>query len=373
MAADNSSEQLGKDVSEFFERELDTKIQLAEMRKRQMVEVVRERYLKIVAEHLEALAPPEMEVDPPKKGRPDHTWVVVLSDWHVGQRTTLAETGGMFEQSTLITTGQIKDLCSKLTSMHKLWSTSINIVEIVLLVLGDLVEGDDMRPSQHQGIDRLVIQQAFEAGNLLYSVTQQAMKLSPKVRVRIVGGNHDRTSRKPGYGGLGELGYTDTHAWMIGATLEQRLSNAVKRGRVDIRNSETFFDGDIISGQRVVFEHGASIKVSSGSYGGIGYYPIANAARRYREMLDGADLMIIGHYHQANVLNMGRGYQILNGALPASTPYVQSNFKTVSRPCQLLLDIHADHGLIGFHPVYLEHAGLAQPGDFWKSRTTSVI
>lgn len=370
MAGD--SEQLGKDVSEFFERELDSKIALTEMRKRQTVEAVRERYIKMVSEHLHVLGPPKLKVDLPKPGRPNHTWILVLSDWHVGQRTSLAETGGLFEQSTEITTGQIRDLCTKLITLHKSWSASINIVEIVLLVLGDLVENDDMRPSQHQGIDRLVIQQVLEAGNLLYAVTQQAMELCSKVRVRIVGGNHDRTSRKPGYGGLGELGYLDTYSYLIGMTLAQRLTQAAEQGRVDIRNSETFFDGDIIAGQRCVYEHGASIKTSSGSYGGIGYYPIANAARRYREMLDGADLMIIGHYHQANVLNMGRGYQILNGALPASTQYVQSNFKSVSRPTQLLLDLHPDYGLVGWHPIYLEHSGLAQPGDYWKSRQANA-
>lgn len=366
---DNDNEQLGKDVSEFFERELDSKLVLAEMRKRQTVETVRERYMKLVAEHLKALPPPKLKIDPPQRERADHTWVLVLSDWHVGQRTSLAETGGLFEQSTEITRIQIHDLCSTLVNMHKTWSTSVNVTEIVLLVLGDLVEGDDMRPSQHQGIDRLVIQQTLEAGDLLYAVTEQAMKLAPKVRVRIVGGNHDRTSRKPGYGGLGELGYLDTYAYLIGMMLKQRLSQAEETGRVDVRNSETFFDGDIICGQRVIYEHGASFRTGQGSYGGISYYPIANAARRYKEMLDGADLMVMGHFHQANLLNMGRGFQVMNGALPASTQYVQSSFKAVSRPVQVLLDLQDKYGLVGFIPIYLEHAGIAEVGHYWKSRT----
>src|SRR5207244_799601 len=143
------------------------------------------------------------------------------------------------------------------------------IERIVLLGLGDFVEHDDMRPSQHRAVDRLVIQQSLDAGQLLYAVTHTAMRLAPRVSLRIVGGNHDRTSQRPGYAGLGQLGYADTYAYLIGATLEQRLAHAIRARRVDVRNSESFFDGEVIAGQRSVWEHGASFRTSTGSYGGI--------------------------------------------------------------------------------------------------------
>src|SRR5207253_2189896 len=139
------------------------------------------------------------------------------------------------------------------------------------------------------------------------------------VRVHNVGGNHDRTSPKPGLAGLGQLGFHDTYAWLAGEYIRASHSQAIKEGRLAITNWESAFGYDIIAGQRTVFEHGASFKTSTGSYGGVPYYPIANAAGKYREMLDGADLVVFGHHHIPALLPMGRGWQVLNGSFAPST------------------------------------------------------
>ena len=61
----------------------------------------------------------------------------------------------------------------------------------------------------------------------------------------------------------------------------------------------------------------------------------------------------------------GRGWLVVNGALPATTQFEQSSFKSVHRPQQTLLTVHVEHGLTNWQPIYLDVPGTALPGDIW--------
>ncbi len=56
----------------------------------------------------------------------------------------------------------------------------------------------------------------------------------------------------------------------------------------------------------------------------------------------------------------------MNGALPPSTSFVQSNFKKIAVPSQILLDLHPKHGMIAYRPIYLPHEGILPPGETWR-------
>lgn len=116
-----------------------------------------------------------------------------------------------------------------------------------------------------------------------------------------------------------------------------------------------------------VARRNGTVFITGNSYGGVSYYSIANAAGGYMRMLDGADMVVFGHFHQPMVLPIkgGWGWQVVNGAFPPSTEFVQSNFKGFGRPCQLLLDFHDDYGMVGSRPIYLETENMIKPGEFW--------
>lgn len=298
---------------------------------------------------------------------PHHTWVLLLSDWHIGQKTSSGMTGGLFEQSLSRTRTQIAELTETLSYLHEIASGSEQIDDLYILGLGDFHEGDGMRPRQATEIDETVTEQCVDVVNTLSGLIQSALTRFRRVVFHNVGGNHDRVSQKAGLGGLGELAYHDTYSWLAGAMLEREFTYAQLAGRLRFKNWTTFFGYDIIAGHRFVFEHGASFRTSSGSYGGIGWYPIQNAAQRYVQMLDGADFICMGHFHTAACLPLGKGWQVLNGALPPSTPFVQSSFKKINTPSQTLLDIHAKHGLSAYRPIYLPHSGMVTPKALWTS------
>lgn len=341
--------------------------EIAELKRLLTAENHRQDALRLIRETVAAVDPPKMRARvSPGKRAPHHTWGLLVSDWQLGQLTTFAASGQVFEQTTAVTRAQVRDLWSRVEYLHGIESHGKSIEELVIFSLGDLMEGDSMRASQAAKVDQLASKQAMDVLDLEAELINNALSLFPKVRVLHVGGNHDRLSAKPGEAGLGELGYIDTFSWMIGGVLQRMFEKAIDDGRLTIVNHESFFGTAIVANQRCVYEHGASFRASTGSYGGTSYYSIANAAAGYQKMLDGADLVLMGHHHKAMVLPMGWGWQILNGALPPSSQWVQANFKGYGRPSQTLLDLHPDKGLVGWRPVYLETPGMVRPGDFWK-------
>lgn len=302
----------------------------------------------------------------PPSSAPDHTWVVLLSDWQIGQQTTTRDSVGMFEQTSEIAHKQIAELWETILRLLELHGKEKSINEIVLAFLGDLVENDSMRPSQTREIDTLVTEQAVQASREMVWLIRQALARFTKVRVLSVGSNHGRTSPKAGNAAMGELGYIDTYEWLISHMVRDRFEDAVQAGRLKFDISDSYFGAARIAGQRVVYEHGASIKLSSPVSGVAPMTSVAVAGRNYQTMLNGADLVMIGHLHVPMVLPMEQGgHVIVNGALPPSSNYVQSRFKRVGRPSQTLLELHQGRGLTMWHPIYLDTSHVIKPGTFW--------
>lgn len=347
--------------------EAERRAQIAELRRLLTAENHRQDVLRVLRDHAPLCDVPPLEPLAAPGDKPRHTWVLLLSDWQTGQATALGDTGHTFEQSTEIVREQIRLLWERLDHLLRIASRSIHVDELWLLDLGDLQDGDSLRVSQAAMVDSLATRQCIDVFDLEAWFIRQAMRRVKRVRVRKVGGNHDRTSSKPGNAGLGELGFTDTYAWLCGAFLERYFERAISSGRLELVNHESFFGTAVIAGQRVVYEHGASFRASTGSYGGVSFYSIANAARGYQQMLGGADLVCMGHFHNPMLLPMqsGWGWQVVNGALPPSSQYAQSSFKAFGRPCQVLLDLHSEHGLVGWRPLYLDTEHQLRPGEFW--------
>lgn len=343
--------------------------EILELRRLTSALQVKSDMLRTIAEHAPLLTPPKLTLHGGNGKRPRHVWVLVLSDLQHGQKSSLGGSGQIFEQSSAISTQQFRLLWQRIDELARIASKSKEITEFWILDLGDMHEGDSMRVSQAMKVDSPVTVQCIEVVDLESELINNALARFPRVRVRKVGGNHDRVSSKPGTAGLGEMSMLDTFSWLGGEFLKRLHKRAIEGGRLEFVNHESWFGGSQIAGLRCVYEHGASFKAGTGSYGGVGYYGIANAAAGYQRMLDGADLVLFGHFHTPMILPMngGRGWQIVNGAFPPSSEYAQSSFKVVGRPTQWLLDLHEEHGLVEARPIYLELDSQMRPGDFWRS------
>lgn len=341
--------------------------EIKELKQLLSAEAIKQDMLRMIADHAPLLTPPKLEKVSASGVRPRHTWVLLLSDLQYGQKTRLEASGYVFEQTSEIATEQFKMLWRKIAALHRDESQSKDIERLAILNLGDNVEGDSMRISQSMKVDRPVAVQTVEVTDLESYLLQSALTIFRYVDDYRVGGNHDRISSKPGTAGLGELDMRDTYAWLSGEFLKRMHANAMADGRLTIKNNESWFGADIIAGHKFVYEHGASFKSSTGSYGGVSFYSIANAARGYMSMLGDADIVAFGHFHQPMILPIrgGHAWQIVNGAFPPSTEFVQSNFKGFGRPCQWLLDFDEEHGMVDARPIYVDTPNMMRPGQFW--------
>lgn len=346
-----------------------------ELQQLQRTEAKRQQYIRMIEEALKPyeptpLVPKEIPSDRP---RPEHFWLLLLSDWHIGQSTPIQTTGGIYEQSTAVARWQLEEIMLALRSIHAVQSHGQDIKRILVVFNGDLIENDTLRAAQAAKIDRFVTQQAVEVFDLMGYVLRELLTLPgiEHIDAHTVGGNHDRTSRKAGSAGLGELDYCDSFAWVIGQMLQRAF---VDEPRVTIHNWDTFFGFAEFAGSKIVFEHGSSFRYGSGSYGGVPWYPIVNAATRLVDMLGGGDLVLFGHVHRPGVLPIGQnGFLVVNGALPATSDYIQATYKAVRTPTQWLVVLHEEHGAIEFHPLYAPPASLKPPGYVWKQEHDQTV
>jgi len=344
---------------------LDTR--LAELKSLTSIARMKEDAAAVIREHVPLLTPPRLTVSPEAQGRPVETWVLVVSDLQYGQKTDLQASGGVFEQSSAVATQQFRELWRRFEELWLVASHSVYVERVVVKFLGDMHDGDDMRPGHAAKTDAPVMVQCIEVNDLEAWLLNQLLTIVPMVEVHNIGGNHDRNSQRPGTAGLGIQSMVNTYAWLGGEILRRRFEAAINEGRLTIKNWESWFGTAWVCGKRFVFEHGASFKSSTGSYGGVSYYSIANAGAGYQRMLDGADFVIMGHHHQPMILPMrgGWGWLVVNGAFPPSTEFVQSNFKGLGRPQQWLLKMNQEKGMVGAEPIYLETEHMIMPGDFW--------
>ncbi|KKM81587.1 hypothetical protein LCGC14_1328260 [marine sediment metagenome] len=291
-------------------------------------------------------------------------WAIILSDWHIGQMTPIETTGGIYHQNLDISRRQVDKL---LYAIGRIFHESEGKVvkNILLIIAGDIVEGDSMRPAQLRQIEIPVVKQTIEGFDLLAYFIRTLLQLPDleTLDIELVGGNHDRTTTKPGLAGLGETEYVDTFAWLIGAMLDRGFEDDP---RVNVKNWETFFGFREFAGLRHVFEHGAGITRGGGGYGGIPFYPIVNTAQKHSTMLGGVDIAWFGHLHTPYTLPLGQEGRIIgNGALPATTAFVQSRYKTIRRPEQTLVEFHHKIGVTNIRPLYAD-VDLPKPGEVWE-------
>ena len=327
-------------------------------------EVKRQEYIKAISD---SLLPFQIsKVFPLTKGDKKTTvdWGIELSDWHIGQMTPIETTGGIYHQNLDISRRQVDKL---LYAIGKIFTEAEGkiVKKILLIINGDIVEGDSMRPAQLRQIEIPVVKQTIEGFDLLAYFISTILQLPglEVIDVEVVGGNHDRTTTKPGLAGLRETDYVDTFAWLIGAMLDRAFE---KDKRVNVTNWETFFGFKEFAGLRHVFEHGAGITRGGGGYGGIPFYPIVNTANKHSQMLGGVDIVWFGHLHTPYTLPLGQEGRIIgNGALPATTAFVQSRYKTIRRPEQTLVEFHHKIGVTGVRHLYAD-VDLPKAGSVWK-------
>jgi hypothetical protein len=216
------------------------------------------------------------------------------------------------------------------------------IRECVLVLGGDIVEGEMIFPGQPYEIEIGAMEQAVKAAP---QACARAIRILvgafEKVRVRCVVGNHGRV------GPIVFAQHPKTNWDRVAYEVLQLLVKDLG-SRVDFDIAEEFFHVEDVLGVGHLIVHGDQI----GGAGTDG--PIRNAAMGWIDAIPKPwRYLWMGHFHNARWLTVNKRIVIVNGSTESDNLYAQRRLKAMSSPLQWLAFL-GKSGVLSLDPLYLE-------------------
>jgi predicted phosphodiesterase len=277
----------------------------------------------------------------PKTGKRIATPAFLWSDWHFGERVTLAESLGLNQYDLAEAAKRAAKCIDNSLWLRKDMSRTQSCDDTFLAINGDMVSGDihdELRETNDGGL-RDQCNACVAA--LIPGVAAMADATPGVLHVVCIGGNHGRLTHKQhiknGTQHSAEhLGvydplrrYFDTHPKYRGGKIAWHIPQA-ERHITDVH------------GFRVSTQHGTMIK----SQGGIGgtLVPMTRWVTRAND----ADVYLFGHFHAADAY----GKVIKNGALIGASGYTSwLGIDGTRPPEQVAFVLDADRGVRRFERV----------------------
>lgn len=281
--------------------------------------------------------------DPPvvpvasSSGTPE-TMVVLLSDVHVGKLVDPEWVGEGFAYNTSIFHDRLAVWQRKVVELKSIHARAFPIPKLVILLLGDLIDGVDMRRGHGHRVDiNSATKQVLVLVQALSRTFADLATVFESVEIVSVPGNHGR---------VGEYGVNlamDNWDFMAGKMLE--LTLGLQRN-VSVRVRSQKFDLLQIGPLTTYIAHGDDVGSGGGGFAGIPTYGIARAAAKDTGMHGHIfDLYAIGHYHRAQDLELDAGRVMLNGAWDGGDDFSVNKLKATSVPTQWAFGVHPEHGM----------------------------
>jgi predicted phosphodiesterase len=231
--------------------------------------------------------------------------VLVLSDLHFGKRTATYNID--------VATRRLLSITKKIKVNHR------DIDEIVVLLVGDLVDGEDIYKTQHAHLDGAAVDGVDSCVNALWSMlVDLRSRFNRPIRVETVPGNHGRTSKTA----------NERTNWdnVVARMLEQR-SSTLRAPRIRVRlNDDAFQMVKIKTHNFLICHHG------------VPHTGTPAMIQRVAGWLTsfGCDVLVHGHWHDWRVARWMDRMIVCNGALCGADELAQRMGKP-SRPSQTLL------------------------------------
>lgn len=285
-------------------------------------EVQSERVVKAVEEALKSHPPrARLGVKPPVIKGAHHEHLLLLSDWHGGERVDPEVVSGTNSYDWEIMEERVREVIAAVLS-HKKTSPPAN--RLVIWFGGDQNSG-----ANHEEItvtnEYPLAEQAVKMGALQAFVVSQLAEHYESVEVYVVEGNHPRLVSRPAAKEPHNNG-----DWISGMFMKQALA-AVKNVKVTVGRGSIQFT---VAGRRVYAWHGDGVR---SSMPGVPEGGIARRVNQIQAMLpERVDHWIHGHFHTAYAKQGGR--IIGNGSLKGNDEWVQKNFGGGDPPTQLLVE-----------------------------------
>jgi hypothetical protein len=292
-------------------------------------------------------APEPIEPIVSRSGKlPEATYVMLASDWHVGERVRPGTVGGRNEYNPDIAAERAERFWRSnlllLDGARKLWDVN----QALLWLGGDIITGYIHEEYEEENF-LSPIEETMLAFDLIVRGLNHVLKTSDlaKIRVATSVGNHGRTTKKM------------RHATRTRNSYEQMLYRQLARAfaeepRISWQIGDGYHNVVDIYGFRIRFHHGDEVKYG----GGVGGLTVPMYRRMGRQAQAGEriDLDCIGHFHQLQFPKRVVG----NGSLIGWTPFAENLGFEYEHPAQASFVIDAKHRTpSAMNPVFVTNRG----------------
>jgi calcineurin-like phosphoesterase family protein len=209
---------------------------------------------------------------------------LLLSDTHVGKVTK--------EYDVSIAKERIASIADKVTEII-LSDTD----QVVLLLAGDMVDGEDVYPHQAHTLELPVVKQAQVVAASIWELINSIRGLGVSVRVETCPGNHGRTSKTAD---------TKTNWDNVSYMLLEAIAQTYNDPYINVRASFEDFNPIDVLDKRILMHHYGT------KHAGTGATQVRMAG--WQQIFDW-DFMVSGHYHRWSVESVLGRLMMKNGSL----------------------------------------------------------
>lgn len=281
-----------------------------------------------------------------KQGEP-HTALLLIGDVHVGEafeRKDISSMGYAYNFETFCERANL--LVEKVKLLTDINRAHGRVDNLVILFLGDIVEGEEIYPGQRNKIDKRVLDQTVLGAEVLAQSVAELSGHFRNVRCLAVWGNHGRMGKD-----YAEDQNFDRLAYILMKLRLREIKNlkffTSKSYRMAFELPE-LEQGGLDNFTWVVW-HGDDVR----GYMSLPYYDFERTSAKLVQLANiPINYFVIGHHHRHAEIDIPHGRLIINGSWVGTSPFSSSKMKTGSPASQNFYILHPEYGITSSYDIH---------------------
>jgi hypothetical protein len=296
-----------------------------------------------------------------KKSRSsDQSAVLLFSDTHIGARVREEQTLGFGNYDFDIFRRRLKRLEDSIASiLHD--HTTTNISELVIAMLGDMIDGALQHAAECGQINTL-FSQFYGAGHAIAQFFLNLSELVPVIKVYTCVGNHPRWGTQKKMPTKNRFSNLDMFLY---AYVEALLRDNPK---IEFNLNQQPFAEFQVQGYNFMAAHGDHLRGGDKALGvpshAIGRAISTAAQLRLHCKRPGVNYFVLGHLHRPIELPHTGGDILVNGGFPGMDEYGMSENFSGCAPMQKFFFVHPKHGRAACYSLNLQYADKTGPAPY---------
>jgi hypothetical protein len=272
---------------------------------------------------------------------------MVFGDWHIGEKITKEESGGLAEYDMAIARRRLERCVASQAEIVGIQNAGgIPIKHCNVWLLGDIVTGEKIFKGQHAYIDAYTADQVVYAKNLLGEVLLNMLSIYDTISCHCVVGNHGRMGEK------GEGPTWNNFDYLLYNWTADLLKNYPQ---IKWNIPRSWFTIAEPMGWKVCLSHGDDVKM----FQRIPWYGLERDVNDMSAMLwdieqSPPNYWLYAHFHTMEQAEQVHGERLMNGSVVGGSMLSAKALKRVSRPSQTYFQLSKSKGITARYSLWLD-------------------